>query len=457
MKPRRLIVLLVALAALPLLGGMRGCVKTQPDSNHTSPAAPAFFRGDLHYHTTYSEDARRQMGDDVATSMRLAEWAGLDYLAVTDHRTDKVLSDPNFTSSKVVLLGGEEWGGTGHAGAIGISKQVPEIDGSRGPATRNAQVQAAIDDCHRQGGVFIINHPSSKGDIWIWNVERFDAVEVWNQPWHFRNPDTEPKEVDLTIRGMGLDQVGFVPNPWIRPCLQAKGGSNEQSLAFWEGILDDGIKVPMVGGGDRHMAFVPGHPSTWIYATELSPKGLLDGIRRGRTWVNRGPDGARVDFRADGDGDGSYETMLGDTLPLGGRIDFRVEVKGAVGGFLEVVANRTVRHKVQITSDPFVFSYSDTPSAYTWYRADVYEVLKDNVPGGQEFAQLIQNDPSHYATGVLNLIVFAKNYGLTFGTVPTALPTVVFDDRYDRILNLSVPRPGYCRGAMTSPIYAGSK
>jgi hypothetical protein len=137
--------------------------------------------------------------------------------------------------------------------------------------------------------------------------------------------------------------------------------------------------------------------------------------------------------------------------PDEGILRFRIEVRGGQGGFVDVIANGNLLLQVPVTTDPFVHTFSDVPGGVTWYRLDVYEALLDHVPHGREFARLIANDTINTVTEIWNLIDFARKNGLAFSTVTTTLPTLVFEDAYDRILNASKRYPGFCRGAITSP------
>src|SRR5262249_22800436 len=130
-----------------------------PGSSATSATPPIvagpppgqWWKGDLHSHSApHSQDADHQGGDRPGVCF-FAEQAGLDYLALTDHRTFTQTQDPTYHAATLSIMDGEEWGGTVHIGMVGLSAQVPEIDFSRGPSTLNAQVQGAYDEVHRQG------------------------------------------------------------------------------------------------------------------------------------------------------------------------------------------------------------------------------------------------------------------------------------------------------------------
>ena len=77
-----------------------------------------------------------------------------------------------------------------------------------------------------------------------------------------------------------------------------------------------------------------------MYVNDLSVRGVLDGLRAGHTFVSAEPPaygGARLYLRADGDHDGRYESLAGDTVRHNAR--FRVRVVGAPGAFVRIVGD----------------------------------------------------------------------------------------------------------------------
>lgn len=119
---------------------------------------------------------------------------------------------------------------------------------------------------------------------------------------------------------------------------QASNGTNAEAVGYWEGWLDRGEKVGATGASDSHYEATStallGSPTTWIFVTEKSQRGILEGLTSGRTFLSERPpseEGARIFFEADSDGDGVYEAMVGDTGPAGAALRARVE--GGAGSF----------------------------------------------------------------------------------------------------------------------------
>ncbi len=311
-------------------------------------ASAGWLRGDLHYHTDHSEDAKKQGGDDVATCLAIADWFrhptfeaelpelagnGLDYIAVTDHRTDAILADPEFTHEHLILVPGEEYGGGGHAGVFGIAEHIPH-DPIQGES-QNERHNDAIAEAHGMGAAFSVNHPV-QGNNWVWDTPEVDGVEVWNGPWSSFYVGTTEEELEGDIAGGGVE------NPFIRDAMESTpAGHNDRALRFWQNHLTAGLHPAVIGGSDRHMVVPAALPTTYV----RPPEGLrndpdvasvVEGIREGGTFISRNPFGPQVDLRAI-DEEGAVHP-LGAALPHAGPWQVEVRVSRAAGGVLRLVA-----------------------------------------------------------------------------------------------------------------------
>ena len=111
-------------------------------------------------------------------------------------------------------------------------------------------------DVHQLGGLISINHPSApSGEICL------------GCGWH-PNP---PADLHLfsAIRAVN---GGSLRGPY-------------SGVSFWEKQLDDGYRIPAIGGSDNHHGAWPvshpdsmGIPTTVVYAQDLSVPAILDGI-----------------------------------------------------------------------------------------------------------------------------------------------------------------------------------
>lgn len=433
---------------------------TTPTTSPTTPPPPrqplvgAWYTGDLHSHSaTYSDDARRQGGDPIDVTVRVAEQAGLDFLAGTDHRTNDVLTDPTFTSQTMVLLRGMEWGGAMHAGAIGQNAPVQENTTQSGAALV-AEIDTIIGDVQQKGGIFVLNHPGDPEKLWVVEPQAFDAIEVWNSQWSMTafQPATQ-SDLDSQMSGLGLTQAGIAPSPQIVDAVADQRGSfNLQALTLYESYLNSGRRLAAVGGGDRHMLFHQGRPTTHVYATDRTQQGILDGVRAGRTYISRTRTGPLVDFTADEDGDGVYEALIGDDVASSQQVSFRIVVEGAPGGRVDLVKRGVVIRSEPILAQTHVLIVNDTPSAGDWYRVDVYESIP--MPIMQREGLLLQAAQASGKTWAVLLalmnMVPSSSIQTNWGTL---LPTLLLPDDIDKLLNASIKDPGYSRGAITSAIY----
>jgi len=110
-----------------------------------------------------------------------------------------------------------------------------------------------------------------------------------------------------------------------------------------------------------------GQPTTWVFARERTPGGILEGIRAGRTFISHQPPnlaGPRLFLEGDG-------TMVGDEVAPGTRL--RVRIEGGTGTFLRVIGtgSEPLGEPVQVTGPAFVHEF-DAPAAPGWVRAELF-------------------------------------------------------------------------------------
>jgi len=275
--------------------------------------SPGWLKGDLHCHTVHSDGL-----NSVDELVRNAIDLGLDFLAVTDHNTDTHHEElERLSHLPIVLIPGEEvttyWG---HANMWGLREWID---------FRCAD-EASIDAVRRyvleRGGLISVNHPKCVGPPWLFRGwEGYPSMEVWQAPWRFHN--------------------------W-------------ESLEGWDSLLRKGDRVVAVGGSDVHSIppAEPRHPhglanpTTWVWAgtgkseignrkSEVAESAILKGIRAGHVFITDAPTDMRLVLSADADGDGRFESLMGDTIsPADGRpVRFRVEVRGGMDRRLWLIAD----------------------------------------------------------------------------------------------------------------------
>jgi predicted metal-dependent phosphoesterase TrpH len=306
----------------------------------------AWYRGDLHAHSTYSD------GDStVAEVIAAAERRGLDFFAITDHDTSmggapRQWDDPGYRSDRMVLLYGVEWTTSkGHANVLAAQ---PFPYGELWAANRSLDAEAAVRIAHELGALFSINHPRTEYTS-AWELEvpaSVDAVEVWNAPY------------------------GFPSN-------------NRVAVAqFYESLLRSGRRITAVAGSDSHVLRgleiginPPGHPTTWVYAPERSASGVIAGIKAGHVSLSYAPYGDRLELSADADGDGRYELMAGDVIPLSGQpVTIRAQIRRMDArqcSWCLIYRNGKVVKRALLQGSVDAVSWSDTPEPGTCYRAEL--------------------------------------------------------------------------------------
>jgi hypothetical protein len=307
-------------------------------------------------------DQAYTMGGTVQERFAEASLKGLDYLAITDHHSDgspqddgsKSVNDPGFGTSEVVGVPGYENSIRGHAQMLGATHVYPAGGGD------TAGVNAMADALRADGGLLQANHPAdgidhemtscadTSGLHWKYGYDvRVESVEVWNTNHVLQRP-------------------------------MPASAANDDAVFYWECMLDKGWHVAATGGGDSHWMSVAaaqgvGNPTTWVFATERSARGVLDAVRNGRASISvQTPlaGATQLLLEADANRDGVYESMVGDTVPPG--TPMRVRALGTPGaGLVEVRANgRTLLADTPLTPGGEVTFTS--PATAGWVRATLY-------------------------------------------------------------------------------------
>ncbi|MGO9692647.1 MAG: CehA/McbA family metallohydrolase [Mycobacterium sp.] len=213
------------------------------------PAAPVrragWYRGDLHLHTVHSDGQRHP--DELVTA---AHASGLDFIVSTDHNTNSANRVwPSCRTGALLVIPGEEVTTRhGHWLAVGLPPHA-WVDWRYAP--RDGVFPHLAAEVREAGGLVVAAHPAAPvpGSLWEFGFEHVDALEVWNGRWN-------------------LD--------------------DEVSLRIWQRLLCEGRRAVAVGGSDSHTQQQPvGSPQTVVYARELSIPAIVDGLRRGRSYVAR--------------------------------------------------------------------------------------------------------------------------------------------------------------------------
>lgn len=363
---------LAAGAVLPAVAPAAGAVAHAPAAGAVEVAAAGastdvgaagpvgiWVAGDLHIHTTYSHDSYGGPHDDntgldegytagntVTGQFAVAASRGLDFLAITDHNDVRSQTDTGFGAFGVLGLPGYENSLDGHAQMLGATTLYDNGDKS------TAAVQGLADILRAGGGVFQINHPAG------------DTIDPAHLDWGY-GYDVQPDTVEV----WNISPLWQPPAP--------SGNSIDIALSYWDGWLDRGAHVGATGGSDNHYLATTavqgaGQPTTWVFVEELTVPAVLEGLRQGRTTVSSQPplyQGARIYLEADSDKDGSFDAMVGDTVPAGS--DLRVRLTRAPGSTVRIFRNGgALIEEMPATSPDFVYEFA-APAGTTWVRVEV--------------------------------------------------------------------------------------
>ncbi|WP_189135686.1 CehA/McbA family metallohydrolase [Wenjunlia tyrosinilytica] len=256
----------------------------------------AWYRGDCHLHTVYS-DGRRTVPELVAAA-RAAE---LDFIVSTEHNTTSshgVLGD-HAGPDLLILTGEEITTRNGHYLALGTDPG-EWIDWRY--RARDGQYSRHARLIHRAGGLVVPAHPYCPfvACQWKFGYDGADAVEVWNGPW----------TVD-----------------------------DELSLGEWDAMLVRSVRrgddwIPAMGNSDAHREpQVVGLPQTVVLADDLERHALLAGIRAGRSWI---AESSSVDLGFSAAGGRGVHAGIGGRLRVrpSDPVTVRLDVSGAPAGAL---------------------------------------------------------------------------------------------------------------------------
>jgi len=325
-------------------------------------AEKGWYRGDLHSHSGHSDASCPSLSGatrvpcPVFLTLETARRNGLDFIALTDHNTTSHFAEMRalqpYFDTLLLIPGREVTTFYGHANLFGPTDFIDfELSGPRLPdmKTLGARVKAAH-------GLLSINHPGlPTGELCMgcgWNPEPADfsgvtAIEVLNG-----------KTTDGPLTG----------------------------IAFWEARLNEGLRLTAIAGSDNHDPTDDGRkqsplgmPATVIEADNLSQAALLEGIRKGRVFIDLGgPEGQRrLDLTAIS---GNFSAKMGGevAVPRGGRVSIRAGVEGAKGGTVEVIVNgRLQGQPLPVSEDRAELSFDVTPDTSglpmgrQWVRVNV--------------------------------------------------------------------------------------
>jgi hypothetical protein len=280
-----------------------------------------WLQGDLHLHTVHSDGAYT-----LADLDRIARGVGLDFVALTDHNTvSQNLAQP--AESPVTYIPAMELTTYhGHANLFGVP--IP-CDDFR--VQHVEDVRRLLEQAKQRGAAVSINHPyddAGPSCQWQWGYEvPFDWLEVWNGPWR---------------------------------------RSNQESLALWQSMLEQGQRIIAVGGSDTHRSHPTvrhGYPTAYVYAKSRRAEDILEAIHDGHITLSYRPHGPRLEVR-------SGDAMMGDEIMPSESVSVCLE--GAKPGDVVVIINEEgeiMRHAID---EPGSFQVELSHHSKQFIRAELW-------------------------------------------------------------------------------------
>lgn len=285
---------------------------------------PAWYRGDLHMHNAHSDGScLSQSGKKVPCplykTVEAAASRGLDFIAITDHNTISQYNDMRelqpYFDHLLLIPGREITTFEGHANVFGTTAFID----FRLTSPHVPNINRMLNQVQDQHGLFSINHPGSP-----------TGASCMGCGWSV--PDTDFSRVTAieAINGGSLD------GPY-------------SGIPFWQDKLDKGFHLTGIGGSDNHDADYPpqtrsavGHPTTVVYASNLSERAILDAIRAGHVFVDvEGTANRVLEFTAQA---GAETAAMGDRMqsPAGQQVHFTVKMIDLVNAHPEVIRDDEV-------------------------------------------------------------------------------------------------------------------
>ena len=290
------------------------------------------LRGALHIHSTYSDGA-----GDIPTVMAAAAEAGVDFVLLADHNTQRPLRDgweAKYAAKPLLLIGTEV---TVDKGAFLLALDMPPD----WEPVKYEPPQVAVDAVNAEGGLPLVSLPFDVKHPWLdWNVRGYEGLEVINLSTIARRHVNAPSML------------------WLVPIYRTKGAlaalralvtRPDRELALWDRLTGGAGGQPMVGicALDAHALMkigkkkypIPSYADSFRAATThvLLPPGepassdrraIYDALRAGRCYMAYDcvGDPTGFDFRAAGGG--STATMGECLTPGGDEVHFSARVDG---------------------------------------------------------------------------------------------------------------------------------
>lgn len=304
------------------------------DATHVANPSPGWYRGDFHMHGYHSNPE----APDNAGFVRYARDADLDFLPVTEYVVNRHWNEwgemQRANPDLLIWPGREVITYFGHAIVLGETPSTVEYR----QGFEDVTLGAIQDDVLADGAVFGIAHPTTFPEKDFGSTCRGCEFQL-SDSIDLDRVDTV--EVVTDAVAYGTTQNPFVPT----------------AIDFWTNLLREGHRVTAVSGSDDKLGPDLGSVATMVYADELSLPALQRAVRSGHAYVQtRGAEGSPSLEMTATTPDGP-PAIMGDTV-VGDTSTITVTVSGGEGQRLRVLRNGTESAVVDVTTSPFVHTFT---------------------------------------------------------------------------------------------------
>ena len=314
----------------------------------------AWYRGDFHMHDAHSDGScLSQAGMNVPCplykTVETAAGRKLDFIAISDHNTishyDAIRELQPYFDQMLLLSAREITTFYGHANVFGVTDFIDFRVGSKAVPDVNAMMKQ-VAAAH---GLLSINHPGSPS-----------GAACMGCGWTAPGTDYSQVTAIEAINGGSME-----------------GGKDGKGsgIPFWQDKLSKGFRITAIGGSDNHEAVYPafvrsavGHPTTVVYAQNLSERAILEGVRAGHVFVDlEGTTDRVIEFSAKV---GDREGAMGDILKAaaGEVVHFTLRMQNLQGAYPEVVHDEPDARRFGEGMTNFDYESDGKPH---WFRVNV--------------------------------------------------------------------------------------
>jgi hypothetical protein len=280
---------------------------------------PAWYRGDLHMHDAHSDGScLSQSGKKVPCplykTVETAAERGLDFIAISDHNTISHYNDMRelqpYFDHLLLIPAREITTFQGHANVYGPT----EFIDFRLTSSHVPNFSRLLDEVQSLHGILSINHPGIPS-----------GESCMGCGWTVPNTDFSRVTAIEVING-------------------GTAGGPHSGIPLWQQQLNNGFRLTALGGSDNHNADLKaqtysaiGHPTTVIYAANLSESAILNAIRAGHVFVDaEGSKDRIIEFTAKTE---TNTASMGDEIesPAGQQVHFTLKMIALAGDHPEII------------------------------------------------------------------------------------------------------------------------